>query len=190
MWVLGAAVLLLAGCAAVPGDPVSAAERAHIRSVLLNEQWGEIQGEYPESIRPSVPETLTVADHDYPDLMVACLNGLGYHAVRTDNGYINSAAQGQTALEMTVESYVCTARYIPVSKVLPTLSRAQVQAYQQFESSEVRPCLQQAGAPTGVEYGIQGNPYDVVWQLRYPARQLAYLELRCPPIPSWLNLRE
>ncbi len=193
-------LLLLAGCAANPGDPVGAGQRAQIRSLILNNLWGQVAAEYPGAARPSVPVTHTVLDHDYPDLMVACLTRKGLHAVRTDLGFITAATFGESLQKQAIEGFECSAEYIPVSQLFTHISRSQLDAFDRFLVTDVQACLKLAGAPTskappGVSpngiTGLEGwTPYDELWKRKTSPTALAYLELRCPPIPSGLELKE
>lgn len=192
---VAAAVLLLTGCSA-PRPPVSAAERADIRSILLDQAWNPLAKEYPEAIRPPISIVHTVTDHDWAADVVGCLHRRGYIAsvTRAGSGFSYDAYPGETALEFTVEGYICTASYARQSAVVAMLSTTQQAAFDSFQVSQVQPCLRLAGAstipaPPSRLTGLAGwSPYDLVWANRPSARALSYLERRCPPIPQWMNL--
>ncbi len=85
-----AAIAVLSGCTSAQA-PVSASERAHIRTVLLDEQWAPLAASYPEAFRPRIPVTHTVPDHDWAPTGVACLRGRGYDALAVGAGLQYSA---------------------------------------------------------------------------------------------------
>ncbi len=99
----------------------------------------------------------------------------------------------QTNADFHVEGYICTSAYAKASDVLAELNPAQVQAFDDFEVNQLQPCLRLAGAktfppPVGHLTGISDwNPFDLIW-LNGTAKEAAYLELRCPPIPAWMDL--
>ncbi len=187
-----AAALLLAGCATA-APPVSADQRAKIRTVLSNAQWAPLAMQYPEAIRPSVPIVHTVTDHDWAADVVSCLHARGYIATVTHSGFSYDAYTGETALEFQVEGYICTANFAKQSDVFARLSADQQAAFDSFELTQVQPCLRLAGAKTASAplvhlTGLAAwSPYDEVWK-HSSAKEVSYLEQRCPPIPSWMNL--
>lgn len=187
-----AVTVLLGGCATAV-QPVSAVERAHIRTLLMNDQWAPLAIQYPEAIRPVVPVMHTVADHDWALDVVSCLRARGYIAQVTGDGFSYDAYTGETALEFSVEGYICTANFAKQSDVFARLSADQQAAFDSFELTQVQPCLRLAGATTTSApavhlTGLAGwSPYDEVWK-HSSAREIRYLEQRCPPIPSWMNL--
>jgi hypothetical protein len=185
--------VLLSGCATA-APPVSSAELAQIRSVLLDEAWRPIATEYPEALRPQVPIVHTVTDHDWSADVVGCLQRRGYIASVTGTGFSYDAYPGETPVKFTVEGYICTATFAKQSAVFARLSASQQNAFDGFQVTQVQPCLRLAGArttaaPSARLTGLAGwSPYDDVWRSRPTARALSYLEQRCPPIPQWMNL--
>lgn len=188
-----AGVLMLTGCA-VSTPPVSAAERASIRKLLVSQQWAPLHLEYPEAIQPEIPVVHTVTDHDWAAHVVTCLRGRGYIAFLSANGFSYDAYTGETALEFRVEGYICTASFAKQSDVVGRLTTSQRAAFDSFQINQVQPCLRVAGAatsdpPSARLTGLAGwSPYDIVWADLPTPRALDYLEKRCPPIPQWLNL--
>jgi hypothetical protein len=192
--VLVALCLLLTGCAAA-GPPVSGADRARIRTSLLDEQWRDILSHYPQAVRPPSPVTHTVADHDWPLAVVNCLHARGYIAAVHGDGFTFDSFTNQSAQDFHVDGYRCTAAYVKESDVEGKLTRQQLEAFDDFEVNQVQPCLRLAGAktftpPVGHLTGLSTwNPFDLVW-LNYTAKDAAYLELKCPPVPNWMDLAE
>jgi hypothetical protein len=185
--------LLLTGCASTP-PPVSAAQRAHIRTALLDQQWAPLAQSYPEAFRPAVPVTHTVTDHDWPTTVAACLRGRGYEAFAARGGYQYSAKSNETSLEFAIDGYICTASFVQESAVLARLSDLQQRTFDDFQVEQVQPCLRLAGvvssgAPTQHLTGLAGwSPFDSVWSSNPSGSAISYLEQRCPPIPGWLDL--
>ena len=196
--VIGAvAAPALAGCAAVPPDPMSPLERKQIREGILNEAWQPLNQTYPEAFRPDITVTHTVPDADWPRRMVACLKERGYQAVTLPNDYAFTSTQGQTYLQYSIDGYICNATWVRQSVVEQRMTAPQRGALQQYLRTVVRPCLLLAGArssdaPDRFAAGsITGrgrwNPYDDVRRTNPTSRALGYLEQRCPPIPPWMN---
>ncbi len=199
MVALAASALLLAGCSASPAaQPVSAAQRAHIKASILEVLWTPLKANYPEAFRPEVPVTHTVADHDWAGKVVSCLRGRGLAAEKTPAGYTYGPTQGQTALEVTLADYICTSTWVRQSSVQARLSVSQQLQFELFQVDTLRPCLLLAGvrsAPPPSDLQVGGltglagwNPYDLAWKSGMSTRSLSFLERRCPPIPSWLDL--
>ncbi|MCU1415280.1 MAG: hypothetical protein JWN80_2620 [Microbacteriaceae bacterium] len=192
--VLVAACLLLAGCASAQ-PPVSAAQRAQIRTALLDKQWQEIANVYPDAIRPKAPATHTVPDHDWPQDVVDCLHDRGYIAQVSGDSFTFDSFSNQTNVDFHVEGYLCTSAYVQQSDVLARLTKQQQQAFDDFEVYQVQPCLRLAGAqtfppPVGHLTGLSSwSPFDLVW-LTGSTKSSAYLEQKCPPTPSWLDLAD
>jgi hypothetical protein len=195
---LGLVVLALAGCASAP-PPVTDDERASIRSEILSALWAPIAQSYPEAIRPVIPVTHTVLDHDWPERMASCLRGRGYSSEVTDNGQgYTDGGQGQTQLVFTVDAYNCQATWVSFSQVANYLAPRQFEAYYNFQVATLQPCLRLAGVITSRSPGRQyalgipelagWNPYQIFWQSQPSRSELSYLETRCPPIPGWLDL--
>jgi len=169
------AITLLGGCVPVNGESGAVVftdrQRSSIRTTILDLKWSPVAAEYPEAIRPEVTMMVTVPDHDWPDAMVECLRlaGIVAHVV---NGNAVYGSAGQTPLEVAVSFYSCL--------------------------RIVRPCLLTAGAPSpaspdrSAAVGLAGlagwNPYQVIWTSTITAQTQTYLEQRCPPTPTWLNL--
>ncbi len=197
---LAAVVLALAGCASAPSTtPVSAAERARIRTAILDDQWAAIATTYPEAVRPRITVTRTVPDFEWAKDVVACLGRLGNKATPTGLGFVYSSTAGETAIDYTVVGYLCTSSWVRLSDVQGRLTGRQERDFEDFEIHQVRPCLLLAGArssppPTDVQRsGLSGlagwSPYDLVRRTATPG-QLDYLEQRCPPVPGWMDLAE
>lgn len=188
-----AGTVFLTGCSEA-SQPVSDAERASIRSVLLDQAWKPLATEYPEAIRPRVPVVRTVPDHDWAADVVVCLRERGYIAFASANNFRYDAFPGETALEFAVEGYICTASFAKQSAVFARLSENQQAAFDRFQVGQVQPCLHLAGAltsppPSARLTGLAGwSPYDEVWASRPSPRALSYLQRRCPPVPQWMNL--
>jgi hypothetical protein len=199
MVALAASALLLAGCAATPAaEPVSQAERVHIKASILEVRWTPLKANYPEAFRPDIPVTHTVTDHDWAGDVVDCLRSRGYTAEKTNVGYTYGASQGQSSLEFTIADYICTSTWVKQSSVQARLSVTQQLQLELFQVDTLRPCLLLAGVrsappPTDLQVGgltgLAGwNPYDLAWKSGMSTRSLSFLERRCPPIPSWLDL--
>lgn len=202
---LTAAVLVaaaaLSGCAPTDGDsgaaPLTDRQRASIRTTILDAKWSQVAAEYPEAIRPKVTMAPTVPDHDWPAAMVACLKSSGIVAYVT-NGVPTYGSAGQTPLEVAVRYYGCEGAHPSESQVASYFTPAQSVALYDYYLQVVRPCLLTAGAPSpaspdrSAAEGLAGlagwNPYQVIWTSSMPTTTLAYLQRRCPPTPSWLNL--
>jgi hypothetical protein len=190
--VLVAVCLLLTGCAAA-APPVTAAERAHIRTVLLDQQWAQISRIYPDAVRPTTPVTHTVPDHDWPLAVVNCLHALGYIAQVQGDSFTFDSFTSQSNRDFHVAGYGCTSEYVKQSDVEALLTPRQQQAFDDFEVYQVQPCLRLAGAknflpPVGHLTGLSSwSPFQLVW-LNGPAKAAAYLELKCPPTPYWMDL--
>jgi len=192
-----AAVLVLAGCASPPPAPVSAEDRARIRSEILESQWAPIAATYPEAVRPKSTVTHTVPDFEWATDVVGCLNRLGNSAKTTDGSFVYSSTAGETAIDYAVVGYLCTSSWVKLSDVQGRLTGRQEGDFENFEIHQVRPCLLLAGArssspPTDIQasglFDLAGwSPFDLV-RAKASRAQLDYLEQRCPPIPVWMDL--
>ncbi len=189
----------LAGCAAAPEPPVTDDERAGIRQEILSTLWAPIAQSYPEAIRPVIPVSHTVTDHDWPARMASCLRSRGYTSEVVDNGQgYTDGGQGQTQLVFTVDAYNCQATWISFSQVANYLTPRQLEAFYNFQVTTLQSCLRLAGVVTAPSPGRQyalgipelagWNPYQVFWQSQPTYAALTYMETRCPPIPGWLDL--
>ncbi len=196
---LAASVLLLAGCTGRPAtSPLSAAQRASIRTELLDASWQSVAEQYPEALRPRISIANTVPDHDWPAAVIGCLRRLGFVAVQSGGGVEYRNGRGKTPLEYAVALYSCEGSHPAESAVAARLRPRQSASLYGYYLNVVRPCLLLAGAPSpaspdrsAVESlaGLAGwNPYQVIWTSGVPAHRLDYLEYRCPPVPAWLNL--
>ena len=195
------AITLLGGCVPVNGESGAVVftdrQRASIRTTILDSKWSPVAAEYPEAIRPEVATMVTVPDHDWPDAMVECLRlaGIVAHVV---NGNAVYGSAGQTPLEVAVSFYSCEAGHPAESQVASYFTPAQSAALYDYYLRIVRPCLLTAGAPSpaspdrSAAVGLAGlagwNPYQVIWTSTITAQTRTYLEQRCPPTPTWLNL--
>ena len=190
--VLVAVCLLLAGCAAA-GPPVSAADRARIRTALLDEQWQDIVNHFPGAVRPAAPVTHTVPDHDWPLAIVDCLHARGYIAAVQGDSFTFDSFTNQSSEDFHIDGYKCTSAFVKESDVEGRLTAAQLQALDDFEVNQLQPCLRLAGVktfppPVGHLTGLSDwNPFDLVW-LNGTAKAADYLEQKCPPIPTWMDL--
>ena len=196
-----AVAAMLSGCVAPSsgGDagPLSPLQRAIIRNSILDSKWSVVAAEYPEAIRPAVRMAPTVTDHDWAPEMVKCLGTAGIVAY-IQNGVAVYGSAGQTPLEVAVRYYACEAGHPSESQVASHFSASQSTALYDYYLRVVRPCLLAAGAPSPASpdrsavaslAGLAGwNPYQVIWTSSMPATTQSYLEQRCPPIPTWLNL--
>lgn len=195
---LVASAILLSACSTVPEPVFGAKDKAAIRSRILDRNWETIASEYPEAIRPDIGNSRTVADHDWNDVMIACLRESGIVADASEGlvGYTRS--NGQTQLEVAVHFYSCAASNQSVSEITPFLDRAKTLALYDYYLNTVRPCLLSIGANSprspdlsaarGPE-GLGGwNPYQTIWVTGVSTQTVRYLEQRCPPTPAWLNL--
>lgn len=196
-----AVAVTLSGC--VPsgsGDkksPLSAVQRARIRSAIIDSKWSQVATDYPEALQPKVTMAPTVADHDWAQAIVSCLKMAGIVAY-DDNGSPIYGSQGQTPLEVAVTFYACEVGHPSQSQVASYLTPEQSGALYDYYLRAVRPCLLAAGAPSPASpdrsaaaslAGIAGwNPYQVIWTSSMSATAQAYLEQRCPPTPAWLDL--
>ena len=192
---------MLSGCVSVNGESGAVVftdrQRASIRTTILDTKWSAVAAEYPEAIRPEVAMMVTVPDHDWPEAMVECLRVAGIVAHVVDGKAIYGSA-GQTPLEVSVGFYSCEAGHPAESQVASYFTSAQSAALYDYHLRVVRPCLLSAGAPSPASpdrsaavalAGLAGwNPYQVIWTSAISAQTRTYLEQRCPPTPTWLNL--
>jgi len=195
------AVAMLTGCASATSEtvtsPLTGPQRASIRSTILDSKWSQVAVEYPEAIRPEVTMAPTVPDHDWATAMVLCLKADGIVAY-ISNGVPIYGSAGQTPLEVAVSFYFCEAGHPTESQVASYFTPTQSTALYDYYLRVVRPCLLAAGAPSpaspdrSAAAGLAGlagwNPYQVIWASGISAQTQTYLERRCPPTPTWLNL--
>ena len=196
----GSALLLVAGCAVTPvPDPLGPQRRAQIRQAILDAHWAPVVADYPDAIRPSVPTMKPVSDHDQPAAVLACLRSSGIPASPTDNGFRYNSSLGQSQLEFEAVRYVCSASSPSESEVESYLSGSSRAALFDYQRTIVRPCLLAAGAMSqappdgGPPYDLSAalaawSPYTQILASKPHSGTVAYLEKRCPPLPSWLEL--
>jgi hypothetical protein len=197
---LGSGLLLLAGCAGAPmPDPLGPQRRQQIREAILDAHWAPIQADYPDALRPEVPTMKPVSDHDQPAAVLACLRSSGIPASPSDNGFRYNSSLGQSQLEFVVVGYVCSASLPSESEVESYLSGSSRAALFDYQRTIVRPCLLAAGATSpappdgGPAYYLSAalaawSPFMQILASKPRASTVAYLEKRCPPLPSWLQL--
>ena len=197
---VAACLVLLAGCAqATAVDPLGPQRREQIRQSILDIHWADVVKVYPDAIRPKVPTTRPVSNHDQRDAVIACLRAFGIPASRTDNGFRYNSSLGQSQLEFEAEQYVCEASSPSESEVRSYLSGSSWAALFDYQRKIVRPCLLSAGAkssapPDGGSDYYQSvalaawDPYTEILAAKPRSRVVAYFEQRCPPLPPWLDL--
>lgn len=196
----GSALLLLTGCAvaSVP-DPLGPQRRTQIRQAILDAHWAPVVADFPDAIRPSVPNMKPVSDHDQPGAVLACLRSSGIPASPTDNGFRYNSSLGQSQLEFEAVRYVCSASSPSESEVESYLSGTSRAALFDYQRTIVRPCLLAAGAMStappdgGPAYYLSAalaawSPYTQILESKPRVGTVAYLEKRCPPVPTWLEL--
>lgn len=195
-----ACMLLLAGCAEAPAlDPLGPQRREQIRQSILDIHWADVVKDYPDALRPEVPAMRPVTDHDQREVVFTCLRASGIPASRTDNGFRYNSSLGQSQLEFEAEKYVCEASSPSESEVVSYLSGSSRAALFDYQRKIVRPCLLSTGAkspapPDGGPAYYQSaalaawGPYMEILAAKPRSRDVAYLEQRCPPLPSWLDL--
>lgn len=193
-------MLMLAGCApTVAPDPLGPERRVQIRQAILDAHWAGIVGEYPDAIRPEVAIVRPVSDNDQPILYFACMRASGVPASPTDNGFRYSSSLGQSRLEFDLTRYVCETTSPSESEVVSYLSGTSRAALFDYQRKIVRPCLLSVGARSpappdgGPSYYLSAalaawSPYVDILASNPRSSAVAYLERRCPPIPSWLDL--
>jgi hypothetical protein len=194
---LAVAMLTLVGCASSSPAPVSAKDRARIRSEILEGQWAPIAATYPEAVRPKTTVTHTVPDFEWATDVVGCLNRLGNRAKATGGSVVYSSTAGETSIDYAVVGYLCTSSWVKLSDVQGRLTGRQEGDFENFEIHQVRPCLLLAGVrspppPTDIQasglFDLAGwSPFDLV-RTTVSTAHLDYLEQRCPPIPAWIDL--
>jgi hypothetical protein len=192
------AVFALTGCVQSTRPPMSDDQRAAIRSAILNLTWAEVEAQYPEAIRPQVSMGRTVPDHEWNDVVVACLRADGIVAQVSRGKVLYGSTEGQHQVDVAVIYYLCQASHPSESQVVWFLDETQTTALYDYYFDIVRPCLLSAGAPSqpsppGAQareaVALDGwNPYQLVWASGVAPEVLKYLEHRCPPVPAWLNL--
>ncbi|MBG6107756.1 hypothetical protein [Frigoribacterium sp. CG_9.8] len=197
---VASALMLLAGCAGGPmPDPLGPQRRQQIRQAILDAHWAPVVADYPDAIRPAVPTMTPVSDYDQPSAVLACLRSTGIPASPTDNGFRYSSTRGQSQLEAV--RYGCSASAPSESELESYLSGSSRAALFDYRRTIVRPCLLAAGAtsPAPPDGGATDyfpaalaawNPFMEIRASQPRAGTVAYLEKRCPPLPSWLVLTE
>jgi hypothetical protein len=197
---IAASVALLTSCSAAPVPALSPSNLASIRASILDSQWSIVSGEYPEAVRPDIRVKRTVSDHDWPLIMVACLNGAGFKAFAESGGVSYASSQGQTPIEYAVSYYDCAAQYPALSDIVSRLDPRLAELQYEYQVNVVRPCLLLSGAPSppspdrSAAQGLEGlagwNPYQLIWLNGMSLGTVRYLEHTCPPIPPWLDLAQ
>lgn len=183
------------------GSPLSARERTHIRTALLESEWADVESQYPEAIRPPVQMSATVPDQVSSRPLVSCLSERGIEAFGSDGSITYGSSNGQTPLEVAVAFYSCRAGNPTTSQVSRYLDDLESYALHNYYVDSVRPCLLAAGAHSelprispaaqtlsGLPAASSWNPYSEVWASDPSPAALGFLEQRCPPVPAWLNL--
>lgn len=195
--------VLLAGCAVRTGvEPLTDVQRTLVRSQIFDTQWAQVSAQYPEALRPDVRVVRTVPDADWVGLVANCLSRAGF-TVRSGTGRLEySGSQGQTPIEYAVSSFACFSEYPTVGQASHHLSASVIGALYDYYREFVRPCLLAAGQsspppPSRARFVLAGragesswNPYERVTVEVLSEQESRYLELRCPPVPQWLNLAE
>lgn len=197
---VAACIALLAGCAEAPAlDPLGPQRREQIRQSIIDIHWADVVKDYPDALRPEVPTTRPVTNHDQREVVFACLRASGIPASPTDNGFRYTSSLGQSQLEFEAEQYVCEASSPSESEVVSYLSGSSRAALFDYQRKIVRPCLLSAGAkssapPDGGPAYYQSaalaawDPYVDILAAKPRSRVVAYFEQRCPPLPPWLDL--
>ncbi len=192
--------LLLAGCATSPPlDPLGPARRAQIRQAILDAHWAGVVRDYPDGLRPEVPTMRPVSDYDQPAVFFACMRASGIPVSPSDNGYRYNSSLGRSLLEFEAVRYVCAASSPTESEVRSYLSGSSRAALLDYQRAVVRPCLLAAGAVSsappdgGPAYYLSAalagwSPYRDILRAEPRSSAVEYLERRCPPLPSWLDL--
>ncbi|MDQ1598464.1 MAG: hypothetical protein QOI70_1888 [Microbacteriaceae bacterium] len=193
-----ATVIALGGCAQVTPPPMSTEQRAAIRSSILDLTWAEVENQYPEAIRPRVSMGRTVPDHSWNEVVIECLRSVDIVARVSAGKVLYSSSAGQSPVDVAVTFYLCEASHPSQSQVTWFLDETQASALYGYYLDIVRPCLLSAGAPsqpypagarTREAVVLDGwNPYQRIWTSGVRPEVLRYLEHRCPPVPTWLNL--
>ena len=199
--VLLASAGLLSACSPIVGSPLTAADRAAVRSAILASAWRDVSAQYPEALRPEVVVSTTLADHEWRRQLVLCLRDRGITARLAEGQVTYSSSNGQPPLEVAVSFYSCTMSHPSVAVVQQYLDDAQSYALHNYYLNSVRPCLIAAGVPSplprlrsasetlsGLPVPSSWNPYEIVSASKISPVALGALEQRCPPIPAWLNL--
>lgn len=196
----GSALLLLAGCAGAPmPDPLGPQRRQQIRQAILDAYWAPVVADFPDALRPAVLTMKPVSDNDQPAVVLACLRSSGIPASPTDNGFRYTSSLGQSQLEFAAVRYVCSASLPSESEVESYLSGSSRAALFDYQRTIVRPCLLAAGAVSpappdgGPAYYLSAalaawSPFMQILASKPRAGTVTYLENRCPPLPSWLQL--
>lgn len=198
------AVLFTAGCATVPEPPVSDAQIAQIRTVMLDQQWRSVSIYYPELERPVVRVERTVSPYQWTRVLGDCLHDAGYNVEVSTDGMSFSADSGESVQDYSLATYVCTARFPDFGTVISQLDAPAFIALQAFWAGTVAPCLTLAGEPApraAARVAPEGSPeitaQSVIGMGAYPIAGLvqgreeadvARLEQRCPTVPAWLDL--
>ncbi|MCU1525445.1 MAG: hypothetical protein JWO18_2339 [Microbacteriaceae bacterium] len=192
-------VALLAGCAAPSVPPMSVVERDIIRTEIDDDNWSTVKVEYPEASRPDVVVKGTIDDRDWSSRMVDCLRDMGFTVNVTDGYFSFGGNSGRPPIDYAVSTYVCRSRYPTLTQLIQYLDRRQLDKLYLYYVGTVRPCLLLAGAPspmppTRFAFVLSAfrnpswHPFQVVWESGLPDPRVRYLEQRCPPIPTWLDL--
>ncbi len=195
--------VVLVGCTMPPPSPLSDAERAELRSQIVDGQWLPVARDYPEAVRPDIRNTAVVPDRDWPADIRTCMRDAGFLVtVDSSTGVVSyESSAGKTPLEYAVRRYSCGAQYVTVSDVTGRLTTKQYLSLMAYYLNAVRPCLLAAGAPSpappgrsafvaGDAQGRTWNPFEELWSRHTSRYALGYLETRCPPVPSWLDLAD
>ena len=183
---------------AVPASPPMAAQETADRGdAYLDELWALVAADYPEALRPEVRAERVTNDRGRRSAIAECLRDAGI-AATTERGRLEySNVTGQTALELAVSVYVCSASFVPIQQVTDRLDRAQLESLWDYYVFQLRPCLAASGyrtwiPPARADFAAPDgyhtwNPYLPLRGVRLSPDELDGLDAGCPAVPPWLD---
>lgn len=140
----------------------------------LQQEWQQLQAQYPGTQRPDVDVVRVVDKEDWAEAIVDCLLDAGFPGVAAGvDGSISWQASSERAADFALAKYVCAAQYPIDPKYTEPLTDAQIGTLYDYYVTEQVPCLE------GLGVAVEPPPTrsDFIASYRAGPEWLPYLSL-------------